>query len=218
MSREGLEKASARGTRAGQGWCMPRPVRNFGLKLTAQQLWCWGRDIEYPHGNLLMQFGFERHRHRGIDEQSTCYRLDDGKLHVCLWGFGLFFGRRELGGLYLGRFDFCPKWSPVESLSLSIHETADLPTFARPRGGAQWQHAHQLWKSLLWWIARYERRVRATAGAEYRQECVETWLRPFVRADQMAPAWQFLSRRDWEQESQSVSQSLRKFTIKVASQ
>ena len=25
-----------------------------------QQVWCWGRDVEYPDGNLLMQYGFER--------------------------------------------------------------------------------------------------------------------------------------------------------------
>jgi len=192
---------------------MPRPVRNFGLKLMAQQLWCWGRDIEHPDGNLLMQFDFERHRYLGIADQSTCYRLDDQDLHVCLWGFGMFFGRRDLGGLYLGRFNFCPSWAPVESLSLGIHQTADLPAFDRPRGITQWQRARELWKSLLQWIADYERWVRSTADLRYRQECVETWLRPFVRADRMASAWQFLSRRGWEPENQPVSQSLRRFTI-----
>ena len=43
------------------------------------------------------------------DDRSTCYRLDQDQLHVSLWGFGMFFGRRELGGLYLDRFDFRPR-------------------------------------------------------------------------------------------------------------
>ena len=32
-----------------------------------QQLWCWGRDVERPEGNLLMAYGFERHRDCAID-------------------------------------------------------------------------------------------------------------------------------------------------------
>lgn len=204
---------TARKTRAGQGWCMPRTVRNFGLELMSQQLWCWGRDIENSDGNLLMQYGFGRHRYCGNSDMSTCYRLDDGALHVCMWGFGIFFGRRDLGGLYLGRFDFCPKWAPVESLSLAIHSAADLPNFVRPRGRVQWQVARKLWKSLCQWIAGYEQWVRATEGVRYRRECVESWMRPFVRADRMASAWHFLSRRNWERDKQPVSQTLRKYTI-----
>jgi len=135
-----------------------------------------------------------------------------------MWGFGVFFGRRDLGGLYLGRFDFSPKWAPVESLSLSIHSSADLPKFVRPRGRAQWQCARKLWKSLCQWIASYERWVRAAEGVGYRRECVESWMRPFARADRMAAAWQFLSRRNWERDNQPVSQALRKYTIAAVAQ
>ena len=49
----------------------------------SQQLWCWGRDIKSPQGNLLMNYGFERHRESGKGSSgSSCYRLDDGPLHV----------------------------------------------------------------------------------------------------------------------------------------
>ena len=77
---------------------MPQQILRFGGQLMEQQLWCWGRDVERVEGNLLMEFGFERHRECEIDPQSTCYRLDCDELHVCLWGFGMFFGRRDLGG------------------------------------------------------------------------------------------------------------------------
>ena len=96
------EKAhSHKTTRVGQGWCMPRQILRFGDQLMQQQLWCWGRDVERAEGNLLMEFGFERHRDCAIDPQSTCYRLDCDELHVSLWGFGMFFGRRDLGGCLL---------------------------------------------------------------------------------------------------------------------
>lgn len=195
------------------GWCLPRPIQNFGVRLLAQQLWCWGRDIERSQGNLLLQTGFEQHRYRGDEERSTCYRLDDGQTHICLWGFGLFYGHRSLGGLFLNRFDFCPQWSPVESLAASIHQTADLPSFGRPSGLQQWQQALQLWTSLQDWIAGYEKSVCADHGNAYRRKCVRSWMQPYVRADRMASAWRFLSRRDWEQPDQPVSHTFRRFLI-----
>ena len=200
-------------TRAGQGWCLPRPVRRFGGKLMEQQVWCWGRDVEYDDGNLLMRFGFERHRDHSDANRSTCYRLDQEGLHVCLWGFGMFFGRREFGGLYLDRFNFCPQWAPVESLSLAIHWPCDLPPFARPQGQPQWQRARELWTSLLAWVSEYEAWVNDQVGLPYRCECVDTWLRPFVRAEKMSAAWRYLSRYDWEDEQQSLSQALKGYTI-----
>lgn len=205
-----------RRTRMGQGWCMPRPIRRFGGKLMEQQVWCWGRDVEYSGGNLLMRFGFERHRDRTLADRSTCYRLDRQELHVCLWGFGMFFGQRDLGGLYLNRFEFSPLWAPVESLALEIHWPNELPVFARPRGGAQWRRARKLWKSSLRWIANYESWVRSNVGLAYRRECVSAWLRPFVRAEKSAAAWRFLSRQEWEHHNQPLIQQLNHYTIRTS--
>ena len=211
MSAPAKTGRKARGGRAGQGWCMPRLVQDFGLELLAQQLWCWGRDIVHPDGNLLVEFGFERHRYSGKSERTTCYRLDDGELHICLWG--MFFGRRELGGLYLGRLDFCPTWAPIESLSAAIHRIADLPSFVRPRGREQWQCARTLWTSQQKWIADYELWITDITGVEHREECVDSWMRPFVGAERMSPAWQFLSQRGWEGNGRSVMKSLKEYIL-----
>ncbi|MCH2180788.1 MAG: hypothetical protein MK108_02165 [Mariniblastus sp.] len=199
--------------RTGQGWYLPRPVRRFGGRLMEQQVWCWGRDVECQEGNLLIGFGFERYRDRETEDRSTCYRLDQDQLHICLWGFGMFFGRRDLGGLYLNRFDICPKWAPVESLAMGIHWPDELPPFARPQGLPQWQRARELWTSLLLWIAGYETWVRAQAGLAYRRECVETWLRPFVRPEKTAAAWRFLSRQAWESKDQPLRKMLEQYTM-----
>ena len=204
------------GNRSGQGWCLPRTVQNFGLKLTAQQLWCWGQDIERREGNLLVQYGMTQQRYTGRDERSTCYRLDDGQTVVCLWGFGLFFGQQDAGGLYLGRFDFCPQWTDTDVPGHAVHRSADLPTLCRPRGREQWECAHRLWHALQLWIADYEVWVRSEAGTEWRQACVKSWMRPFVRAGQMAPAWRFLARRRWQHRDQSLAHTLGKYTLPVA--
>jgi hypothetical protein len=213
MLKAGEDEAVTQRTRLGQGWCMPKTVRRFGSRLLAQELWCVGRDIEHPNDNLLMRYGFERYRDRETSDRSTCYRLDRDELHVALWGFGMFFGKRELGGLFLGRVEFCPDWAPIESVSLAIHWPDDLPKFTRPHGLDQWRRARELWTSMLLWVSEYEQWIIETAGLEYRQQCVASWLRPFVHADQMAPAWQFLGSRGWEEEEQSPQQALRRFTI-----
>ena len=208
------EKAhSHKTTRVGQGWCMPRQILRFGDQLMQQQLWCWGRDVERAEGNLLMEFGFERHRDCAIDPQSTCYRLDCDDLHVSLWGFGMFFGRRDLGGLYINRFDFRPRWAPIESLAEGIHWPQELPAFARPRGMSQWVRARDLWSALLRWIADYEAWVQDTSGPTYRSKTVETWLRPFVRADKMSAAWQFLSNQNWNRQSKPLSELLKRYKL-----
>ena len=208
------EKAhSHKTTRVGQGWCMPRQILRFGDQLMQQQLWCWGRDVERAEGNLLMEFGFERHRDCAIDPQSTCYRLDCDDLHVSLWGFGMFFGRRDLGGLYINRFDFRPRWAPIESLAEGIHWPQELPAFARPRGMSQWVRARDLWSGLLRWIADYETWVQETSGPTYRSKTVETWLRPFVRADKMSAAWQFLSNQNWNRQSKPLSELLKRYKL-----
>lgn len=178
-----------------------------------QQVWCWGRDVECSEGNLLMEFGFQRHRDRATVDRATCYRLDEGELHVGLWGFGMFFGSRQLGGLYLDRFDFRPGWAPIESLSLAIHFPDELPVFARPRGQSQWQRARKLWKMALNWIADYESWVRVNLGVVYRRHCVDSWLRPFVRAEKNAAAWRFLGRQGWEQQGQPLKQTLDQYTL-----
>jgi hypothetical protein len=111
-----------------RGWCFPQSVQSFGKRLLGQQLWCWGRDIARPQGNLLVEFGFRRHRANDLDRDgSSCYRIDADAQHVALWGFGMFYGRRGWGGLYLDRFSFRPQWANIEALSLGIHTTHELP-------------------------------------------------------------------------------------------
>ena len=178
-----------------------------------QQVWCWGRDVEHPDGNLLIDYGFNRYRDRDTEDRSTCYRLDHDRLHVALWGFGMFFGSRELGGLYLDRFEFCPTWAPVEAVSLAIHWPHELPNFARPHGDLQWQSAHKLWKLSQLWIANYEKWVRSKVGLSYRRECVAMWMRPFVRAEKTSAAWLFLGHQHWKRSDQALPQILKRYII-----
>ncbi len=193
------QNASAIHTRR-NGWCYPRPVRTFAEKLLSQQLWCFGRDIRHESGNLLQRYGFERIRPPRRDRHgSTCYRLDQDGQHIALWGFGVFFGHRRWGGIYVNRFDFRPAWAAVESISLGIHSPASLPSFSRPRGRMQWGRAHRLCRGLMRWFADYEQWVWKEVGLDYRDSCVASWLAPHVSASRMPTAWRLLRTRAWDQ-------------------
>lgn len=182
-----------------QGWCYPRPVQRFAEKLLDQQLWCWGRDILSPNGNLLMDRGFERHREKDSDsKKSTCYRLDDGERHVALWGFGIFYGERELGGLFIRRFGFSPVWYVGGVLKLGIHAPQKLPPSSRPKGTDEWARAHELSSRMMEWIADYESELLESVGLEYRQECIADWLRPITSAEGTPDAWRSLAARGWD--------------------
>jgi hypothetical protein len=162
-------------------------------------LWCWGQDVKHPTGNLLMRYGLERYRTPGDpDKGSTCYRTDEDDTHVALWGFGVFFGTRRLGGLYIARYDFHPLWGEIESVSYGVHSPDDLPTFHRPRRASHWRQAHRLLTELLSWIVKYERWVTMEVGSLYRRDCIDRWLDPVVPSEQLENAWHSLRRRRWE--------------------
>ena len=82
-------------------------------RLLSQQVWCWGRDIERPDGNWLMEIGFER-----IEPTFKCedcdsiysLKLPNGKC-VMLRAFGVFYGNNQKEGIFLPRYDFLPKYS-----------------------------------------------------------------------------------------------------------
>lgn len=67
---------------------------------------------------------------------------------------------------------------------------------------------------LILWMAAYENWIVETEGIEYRQECVASWLAPFVYAENMEKSWRFLSERRWEKKQQPLRQQLKQFTIK----
>lgn len=186
-----------------RGWGYPPPVRRLAAHLLNQQLWCWGRDVLCPDGNLLTRYGLHRRRDPGRPEKgATCYRSDDNACHVALWGFGVFFGMRQHGGLFIGRYSFQPRWAPVEAISLGVHSLDGLRMFGRPRGAEDWRHAHHLCRELFDWIVRYESWVQRTVGTAFRQECIRNWATPIVSAAGQVKAWRRIRDRSWTSASE----------------
>jgi len=90
-----------------------------GRMLLHQQCWCWGRDIESPYGNLLLQSGFERFRPPQSGNGSSRYVLAiPGQPVISLWAFGVTISSPTEAAIYINRYCFVPRWIPEPDFSL----------------------------------------------------------------------------------------------------
>ncbi len=181
-----------------RGWCLPRDVRRRAERLLDQQMWCFGRDVSAGSGNLLLEYGFERDRAPDDRPGSTAYRLRLDDATIVLWGWAVFFGSDDHGGLLLKRFEFNPAWRSEGAPPERVWSRSELPKFARPGRTDDWRRAAKALYALQDWLAHYERWVIERAGLAYREECVSAWFkRAVVTAEEMADTWTRLKNRCW---------------------
>lgn len=148
-------------------------IRRQGQRLLDQQCWNWGRDIVGTEGNLLLKAGFTKQRPPPGRTGSTRYsiELSDGGCLV-LWGFGVFFGTAEKGGVYLGRFQFEPRWLPVAAIDRPIWRPDLVPAGQTPPAPAV---TVELTAAVAMRIAGYEEWTLARYGLEYRCRVLRAW-------------------------------------------
>ena len=162
--------------------------------LLGQQIWCWGRDIEGPAGNLLVQYGFQRIEKPAGSNAASLYRLDlSPTSRVILRGFGLFRGDNRWGGVFLRRFDFKPQFTSQADLSRAPWLVADLPPLVSPRGD-QVPCCQRLLLTLIDWVHQYEVWIVEHAGIDSRAETLLDWSGKdaSVPPEKMACAWRML--------------------------
>ena len=90
-----------------------RNLIEHAIVLLSQEVWCWGRDILRPKGNYLLEVGFQRFEPPvSRKECSSVYSLKlPSERVVVLRGFGVFYGDRQLGGIFLPRYEFRPLYT-----------------------------------------------------------------------------------------------------------
>lgn len=174
---------------------LPAEVRRHGTVLLNQQFWLWGQDIRRPEGNALLLRGFVQERPPADLRGSTRYELALGSDRVVvLWGFGLFYGDRELGGLYLGRFRLAPRLCPQDT-PRGVWEPSRLPRIVPPADADDRRRAGALLVAALRWVAAYEAWASDALGAEHRRRSVDAWRRPACRPEEIVAAWTRLAHR-----------------------
>lgn len=165
--------------------------------LLDQQAWCWGRDVLRTAGNWLVQLGFQRLKPPA--SRSKCASVYSLELPqdrcVVLRGFGVFYGDRKHGGVFLPRYEFQPCFTEQAVLEQPPWSGDDLPPLGPPTQ-AQRHACATLTLGLIDWIREYEVTVTQCLGTDYRRETLVEWdngERCCIPAEQFASAWRELS-------------------------
>ena len=156
----------------------PRRKPRFGDAIN-QQLWCWGRDILHPEGNLLTQYGFVRQERPPERAGTSLYRWESSSdWRVLLWGFAIFVGDDELQcGMWLKRGEALPRWSPFSDVRSPAWEMCNLPIPSVARTPAAMTACDLLVMQFCSWVSDYEAWVVARRGIAYRASVLEAWKR-----------------------------------------
>ncbi len=182
---------------------LPREARLAARQLLAQQCWCWGRDVKRAEGNLLLEYGFERHRPPASDPGASIYTLDTQKAILRLWAFGFFWGEAGINGgrgVYVSRFEFAPLW--FEGAAPDIHAPPHVASQAwealrAPQTLGERRDARRMLGAALREFARYESWVEAGFGTPYRCSCLKVWgaKERFAPPNEVAARWHDLAAR-----------------------
>lgn len=160
--------------------------------LLHQTLWCLGRDIQHPDGNLLLAHGFTRLRPPADVPGSSRYQLASPEAAVAVWGFGVWFAAPGAGSVFLRRYAFRPKWHPGEAPPAAF-TPIPLGQWTAPRTPAARAAVLRLTAQAAAWFAAYETWVDAVAGPEWRVGVLQAWDAPGARPGDTTRAWRALA-------------------------
>jgi len=170
--------------------------RRWAAGLFDQQMWCFGRDIIRPNGNLLLDLGMCRYRSADPNRGSSMYSATavEGGM-ISLWGFGMLYGEPGFGSAFVRRYDFDPRLTSVESPS-GVHNPAQFRDLFRPTSASELACVRHLLPSLVRWLAAYEHWVAENFGAEYRERSLMARNKPaLVPGHEMAGAWERVAKK-----------------------
>lgn len=163
--------------------------------LLHQQMWLFGQDILSPYGNLLYQYNFTHHHTK--NNGSSMYTCTNKDQQIVLWGWGVWFGKQNLGAVFVNRYKALPRFTAVSTLSDSVHRELSLPHLThRVESEEQVKAMRQLWRELLQWLAAYETWVLEKFGTDWRQKALKPFphaVTPLAEISQLATQWQLLS-------------------------
>jgi hypothetical protein len=173
---------------------LPLEVRKMATALLDQQMWCWGQDIRRPEGNLLLAYGLTRQHPPETIKGSSRYHWSESESdQVVLWGFGIAYIQAGVGGVFLKRFGFSPRWFTTVDPLNQVWTLDQLPRMRLPRTSEERQKTQTLFEALLHWISTYEQWIKETCGCAYRQRCLSAWQKAICPADTIAEEWRRLA-------------------------
>ena len=173
---------------------IPDACRHKGQELLHQQCWNWGRDILHPEGNLLLEAGFTRQRPpQGVAGATRYVSRLAGTGCWMLWGFGFFYGTPDLGGIYVNRFQFRPRWMGLDAVEKAIWKPDMIPAGELPPDPSV---LLKLVATAVRRIADYEDWVLDRCGLPYRLAVLAQWREAAKMAPERLPEdWRALAEQ-----------------------
>ncbi len=173
---------------------LPRELLLEGARLFDVSMWCLGRDVLCPEGNLLVRRGLARHaRPEGVEGQSA-YAVDlPGGGRLVMWGFGVLC---ECGqAVFVPREGFAPRLLDAAP-SMTVFCARELGPWREPVTEEEQREARAVLVALAGWLAGHEEWVARELGPTWRRGCLEARRKaPPVPADALASAWWRLGSR-----------------------
>jgi hypothetical protein len=143
-------------------------VGQLGKSLLHQQLYVIGRDIVSRHGNLLLRIGCSQTQSPIPGIPSTYTICLGRKSRLALRGFGVFVGDDSIGGVFIHRYTFEPRWMPSSRFSPIPWLPSEMPRTRCSRYRAEKEHASELLKRMIAWFIEYESWVERLLGVHFR--------------------------------------------------
>ncbi|MEM4285406.1 MAG: hypothetical protein QW684_04285 [Candidatus Nitrosocaldus sp.] len=147
-------------------------------RLIDLMLWNIGRDIECD-GNLLLLFGFTRHRPPAPEKGSSRYHIFFEGYEVVLWGFGMMVIDHDGISIFINRHRYVPKVVVLDDVQcqliskyiVNVWSLSDLHT-REPRYD-EYDTVRLLILILFKLLYKYELWLNAIKGREYRAYCMK---------------------------------------------
>tara|TARA_B100000579_G_C22703204_1_gene790816 strand:- start:6 stop:608 length:603 start_codon:yes stop_codon:yes gene_type:complete len=147
-----------------------------GVDLLSQQIWCWGRDILRVEGNWLFDLGFEiipAPQYMERVKNIYLFHITDSR-RVILRGFGVFYTDDRYGSIFVPRYEFIPKYTPVNEFKTLPWGVDDVTEFISPVG-VEREYCSIMLRELIDWIIAYEEDTLAILGMDYRMAILDLW-------------------------------------------
>lgn len=173
---------------------LPCELRRDGDRLFDVSMWCLGRDVLCPEGNLLARRGLVRHaRPEGVEGQSA-YAVDlPGGGRLMLWGFGVLCECGE--AVFVPRDGFSPRILEAAPARPAFR-ACELGPGREPSTAEERRAARAGLVSLAGWLAGYEEWVALELGPGWRRTCLEARRKAApVAPEALATAWRRLGSR-----------------------
>ncbi len=173
---------------------IPRELQRDGERLFDISMWCLGRDVLCPEGNLLIRRGLVRHpRPENVEGQSPyLVALPEGG-RLTLWGFGALCECGE--AVFIPRAGFVPVL--LDAVPDKLPYRAEGLGPVRPvSSGPERRASRAALVSLASWLAAHEEWVARELGPSWRRECFAARRKaPLVAMEGLAAAWRRFASR-----------------------